>query len=277
MSRMARGMRTEDSRPLSFVGAALWTIGVTLLLAIAVVITESARPGAATDLVSITACHVLSYSTIIFVMLRIYEPETPVRRVVALRPASAASIVLAGGLGASVYPALNVLDTLVARRFPLPPDAHEHLATLLATPTLGRRVFLAASLLVLMPIAEEVFFRGVLFGGLRRGRNAGVVILGTAVCFAAARAEVPSFASVLALGLLLGWLRDRCGSIVPTVVAQAAFFAVPIVPILRGRDPLADEVYSRAVILGGLVAAVICAALVEWLSARARAVREAEE
>lgn len=261
-------MTDEERRPLSFLGAAAWTIGVVLLLDVAVSVTEALRPGAITDLVSVTACHVLSYSIVVFAMLRVYAPETPVRRVVALRTTPPLWTVLAGAIGAGVYPALNVVDMLVARRYPQSKDDIERFGRLMTASTLGRRVFLATSLLVLMPVAEEVFFRGVLFGGLERQRKGATVIFATALYFAVARADVPSFASVLALGLVLGWLRSRSGSIVPPIVAQAAFFAVPLVPILRGADPTADEVYAPRTIAGALVLAAVSAALLEWRASR---------
>ena len=236
---------TEERRPLTFVAAAAWTVGTMLFSQVALSITEAVRPGAFGDLVNVTFCHVLAYSTVTFAMLRVHAPETRVRRVVGFRAVPFLALVLAGAVGAGLFPALSTLDALVARRFPPSAEEVEAVGKLMAAATLGRRVFLAAALLVIMPIIEEVYFRGLIFGGLRRGRKAGQVILGSALYFALAHADPTSFASVLALGIVLGWMRDRTGSILPTMVAQSAFFAVPIVPILRGRDPLADDVYPK--------------------------------
>ena len=257
---------SEERRTLSFVGAAAWTIGMALVVDVALSITEVARPGAALDLVNVTMCHVLAYSAVILAMLRVYAPDTPVRKVVAFRGAPVMVIVLAIAIGACLYPAASWLDALAAKRFPTTPESTEALAKLMTTATLPKRLFLGAALVLIMPIAEEIYFRGVLFGELKPGRTPGMVILGTAVYFAIARADLRSFASVLALGAVLGWMRDRTRSIVPTILAQAAFFAVPIIPILRGRDPMADEVYSRAWTLGGLAAAALAAAAIEGMS-----------
>jgi membrane protease YdiL (CAAX protease family) len=254
----------EEPRSLSFFGAAVWTIGAALLLNVAVAFTEAARPGALGDLVSVTLCHVLSYSVVIFAMLRLYAPETPVREVVAFRMVPFSSVALAVAAGACIYPALSVVDRIMERRFPVPTEQLELVGKLMATGTVAQRAVLGASFLFAMPIAEEVFFRGVVFTGLRRERNAGWVILGTAVYFAAAHGDVRSFASAFALGILLGWLRDRTGSIVPTVLTQTAFFAVPVIPILRGRDPMLDEIYPTAWVVGGLAIAAVSCALLEW-------------
>jgi membrane protease YdiL (CAAX protease family) len=214
---------------------------------------------------------VLAYSIIVFAMLRIYEPETPVREVVALRAIPVWVIALAGAIGACVYPALNVLDTFLERRFPPSAEELEIIGKLMTTTTLGRRVVVGVSFLVVMPGVDEIFFRGVLQGGLRRARSAPWAVVGAAVYFAGARADARSFASVFAFGLVLGWLRERSGSILATMAAQVAFFAVPVVPILGGRDAMADEVYPVAWIWGGAAVAAICAAVLEARARRAPA------
>jgi uncharacterized protein len=257
---------TGERRTLSFVGAAAWTIGAALVVDVALSVTELSRPGAALDLVNVTMCHVLAYSVMVFAMLRVYAPESSVRQVIALRGAPVLALVLAVVVGACLYPAASWLDALGAARFPTSQENNEALTKLMTSSTLARRLFLGASFVLIMPIIEEVYFRGVLFGRLRAGRTPGMVILGTAVYFAVARFDARSFASVLAFGAVLGWMRDRTRSIATTVLAQAAFFAVPVIPILRGRDPMADEVYPRAWILGGLAVAALAAAGLEGMS-----------
>lgn len=271
-----------EQRPLSFVAAAAWTLGMVLVVEVAGSVTELARPGAGLDLVSVTMCHVLGYSAVVLAMLRVYAPDARVRDVLAFRPAPLAYLVFAVVIGASLYPAASWVDALVARRFPSRPEELDALGRLMATPTAGRRAFLGAAFVLIMPAFEEVFFRGVLFGRLRRvgpdgaTRTPGMVVLATAVYFAIAHGDPRSFASVLALGAMLGWLRDRARSVVPTILAQAAFFAVPVVPILRGGDPMADESYGRAITLGGLAVAALAAAALEWMS-RARVARALRE
>ncbi len=266
----------DERRTLSFVTAAAWTVGMSLLVAVVGSLTELSRPGAAFDLVSVTFCHVLSYSLAIFAMLRVYAPDTPVRRVIAFRSVPILVLLLAVAIGACLYPAASWLDAVVAKRFPTRPEDAEALGRLMTASTTGRRVFMAAAFVVIMPVAEEIYFRGILFGGLRPGRTPGMVILGTSIFFAMAHPDPRTFASVMMLGAMLGWMRDRTRSIVPTILAQAAFFAVPVLPILRGGDPMADEVFTRSWILGGLAAAALAAAGIEAMS-RAWAAQAGDE
>ena len=95
-------------RPISFLAGAGWAISATLLLDVAVAVTELARPGALQDLVSLTGCHVLTYSLVAFLMLRIYEPDADIRQVLAVRPAPALAFPLCVAIGAGVYPILSI-------------------------------------------------------------------------------------------------------------------------------------------------------------------------
>src|SRR6476660_6982223 len=112
-------------RPISFLVGAGWAISATLLLDVAVALTEYARPGALQDLVSLTACHLLTYSIVGFVMLRLYEPDTELRQVLAVRPAPILAFPLAAVIGAGVYPVLSMLDEIATKRFPPSPEEQE--------------------------------------------------------------------------------------------------------------------------------------------------------
>ena len=255
----------DGRRPISFVAAAGWAIGATLFLDVAVAFTEFARPGALQDLVSLTGCHVLTYSLVAFVMLRMYEPDTGVLRVFAIRRAPVLAFPLAAIVGAGIYPALTVVDGIAAKRFPPTPEETELIGNLMTATTTGKRVALVMALVFLMPAAEELFFRGLLFGGLRRSRE-GMAILGTAIYFAAARGGIRAFGSMIVLGLVLAWLRSRAGSTLVSLTAHVAFFAVPVIPMVMGRDPMADEIYPRSWVIGGLVIATAAGLLAELMS-----------
>jgi membrane protease YdiL (CAAX protease family) len=262
-------------KPLSFLAAASWTVALTLLLGVAVAFTEMARAGASTDLVNVTACHALAYSLVLFVMLRLYAPAVSVRQALALRPASPLHAVLAAVAGAGLYPALSELDELFARRFPHSDEDVAAASKLLDATTTPGRVMLVVSLVMLMPVAEELFFRGMLFGGIKKGRTAPVAIGTTALCFMVSQQDPRGFASCLALGLLLGWLRAQSGSVVSSIAAHAAFFLVPILPIALGRPGAAEITYSWRWMAAGIAAGALAALAASWLAARDRAARDA--
>ena len=255
-------------RPISFVTAAVWVISAVLVLDVTVAITESVRPGALEDLVSLTGCHLLSYSLMVFLMLRLYEPEADVLQVLAVRRAPLLAFPLAAAIGAGLYPILSVVDDIAARRFPPTAEEQELIGKLMSASTVSKRVALVMALVIVMPTAEEFFFRGVLFGGLRRARPALHAILASAVYFAAVRGGGRAFGSMIALGLALAWLRSRAGSVLVSLTAHVAFFAVPVLPLLAGADPMADDQYSHSLVLGGIGLAALAAGMMTWLAGR---------
>ena len=80
-----------------------------------------------------------------------------------------------------------------------------------------------ASLLVmavLAPLAEEVVFRGLLYGWLETRWGATVAWAASSLLFAAAHFEPAHIVLVLPLGLWFGFLRWRSGSLWPSLAAH---------------------------------------------------------
>lgn len=69
-------------------------------------------------------------------------------------------------------------------------------------------------------IFEELGFRGVIFGLLRRSLDARETILLSAAAFGILHLSVPSLVTHVPLGLYLGWLRHRSGSLYPSITAH---------------------------------------------------------
>lgn len=81
----------------------------------------------------------------------------------------------------------------------------------------------AASLAVLAglaPLAEELVFRGLLYGWLAGRWGTIIAWLVSSLAFAAAHVELAHVILVLPLGLWFGWLRRRTGSLWPSLVAH---------------------------------------------------------
>jgi uncharacterized protein len=89
--------------------------------------------------------------------------------------------------------------------------------------------FLANALVVvvLAPIVEELMFRGVGFGLMRRF-GAPVAILGTAAAFAAIHGLIEGFPLLFLFGAGLAWLRERTGSVYPCILLHGAFNGIAL-------------------------------------------------
>jgi membrane protease YdiL (CAAX protease family) len=89
-------------------------------------------------------------------------------------------------------------------------------------------------LAVVVPIGEEVFFRGLVYGGLRSRWGVAIGALSSAAFFAAVHTQVVHALPIFALGLLLALAYERTGSLVPAMVAHGINNIVAVLSIWRG-------------------------------------------
>jgi len=73
---------------------------------------------------------------------------------------------------------------------------------------------------VVVPIGEELFFRGLVFGALRRRLHRHLAVLLSALFFAAAHLEPAGALSILMLGVVLAYAYEYTGSLVPGMIAH---------------------------------------------------------
>jgi len=102
----------------------------------------------------------------------------------------------------------------------LDPGALADLAAVARTPgALG--ILVALCLILVGPLGEEVLFRGYVFRGLLRGQGALTAILASSVLFAVFHFDLTQGAGVLIIGLVIGWVRQVTGSLLPALAAHA--------------------------------------------------------
>jgi membrane protease YdiL (CAAX protease family) len=248
----ARG-REPETGTMSALGAALWATALFALVRIFIGVTDAVRPGATLDVVNLTACEVLATSVVLFAIARIYAPQSSLRSAFGIRRVGATHLVLSAIAGAGLNPLASTLDERILRRWPYDdPAMTEAMEKLVAHSPPA--VLLVAGLVV-MPIACELFFRGALFTQLARAVPVDRVVISSAIFFACSL-EWRSMPSGLILGLALGWMRARSGSVVAAIVARLAFSAVQMLPLLQGRDATEDIVYSTVWVVAGAAIAV---------------------
>lgn len=83
-------------------------------------------------------------------------------------------------------------------------------------------VFSAISVVIGASVTEELYFRGLLYGRLELRFARAAAVVGSAGAFGLAHFQPDAFPTLFALGLILGLLRMRTGSIWPAVGLHAA-------------------------------------------------------
>jgi membrane protease YdiL (CAAX protease family) len=248
---------SKSDRPMTPLVAALWTIALWLGEQTCVSVTEAVRPGAMTDKVNLAACQVLATSLAVFAMVRVHAREASLRLTLGVRPPAPLHVLLAAAVGAGLYPFVSTVDGIVFKRWPLGPDEAAFAEKVLGVPTLHERIALVATAFVILPVTRELFFRGILFGEIRRATSAQASVVATALLFAIYPGDPRQLPTTAVLGLALAVLRERTGTVVTTIVAHLAFWAVEGIPVLSGRDPAVDITYPPRWIAGGASIAVL--------------------
>lgn len=241
----------QKDRPLTFVGAAIWTLVAVFLYLLFAGMTDGGREEV--DLVARTGCQALAYSIVFFGILRMHEPDTSIRHVLALRAPSVVGILLALLIGAALAVPSEFVDQLLDARFPRPPAEKEAYDKIFAVATMGKRITLIATLVVLQPAFDELFFRGAIFTPLRRTRRAETVIVAVAAFETLGNFSPRAMIELLVVTLILSWIRGATGSIFPSMLARIAYDGVQVVPIALGRA----ELKPTKMLLAGSAIAVI--------------------
>ena len=112
------------------------------------------------------------------------------------------------------------------------------------------------------PMLEEMLFRGVILRGFLRRYTRGFSIFWSAALFALAHLNLYQVATALALGLVAGWLYERCRSLWPCIVLHAAYNTfVTYEYYLWSTEPEAVEFGMSAYSIGISLAAAIVGGL----------------
>jgi membrane protease YdiL (CAAX protease family) len=253
-------MQDEASaRPMTPLLAAMWSFGLFVLEQVCVGATEAIRPGALTDVVNVCACSLLATSVVVFAMVRIHARDVSLRRTLGVVAPAPTHVFLAVAAGAGLFPLKTAIDARILAWRPYSQEETALLSKLTDVPTMHARVLLVVTFMVLMPIAGELFFRGVLFGELRRAAGATVAIASTTL-FSMSFEDARAWPTALLLGLMLGVLRERTGTVVTAILAHLAFWSVEAIPLLRGADPDADPHFPPRWVVGGALIALLAVA-----------------
>jgi membrane protease YdiL (CAAX protease family) len=134
------------------------------------------------------------------------------------------SVMLAGILlGVGLSPWMQLVQALQAKVWPPNPEYQRSLQELLVPSLKSFPILMPLLIGILAGSCEEILFRGPIQKGLLRRLPIWPAVIVTAILFAAAHLDLYGLPIRAFLGVVLGWLVVRTGSIFPAMAMHAAF------------------------------------------------------
>ena len=118
--------------------------------------------------------------------------------------------------------------------FHVTPTAQTVVEQLRAPLPLGQKIFLGLLAVALAPVAEETFFRGILYPTLKQAWKPRMAIVATSLLFAATHVNLATFAPLLVLSVLLILLYEETDNLLAPILAHSVFNATNFIVLLIG-------------------------------------------
>lgn len=178
----------------------------------------------------LTLVQLLAMGTALAVGLKLFDPDTELNDALSLTPVRGSTLALCLASGALLqFPLTELSNALHAYVFgPDPIERQLALQNMLEARTLGQGVLVVVCLVALVPIIEELLFRGLFLFGLERRYGRGFALLLSSCFFGIVHlGAVPAVYATVA-GLMLGAIALSARSVWPGIALHAAINAVPV-------------------------------------------------
>ena len=136
-------------------------------------------------------------------------------------------------------------------------------------------IMMCTTLAVVPAVCDELFFRGLLLQSLRRSHSAWVAVLISGLAFGLFHFLVESsvaplrFLVTAAMGMILGWVCLRTGSVVPAILLHAVNNAI-LTSLALSRDQWQETPPSTGLVVGVLITCTLAGAVGLWLLRHSR-------
>lgn len=249
-----------------------WAAGFVLIFALLVSLLSSIRHGREIDDVNGALLNALSVLIVVWLLLRVHAPNALVRQALALHPIHFAQALASALLGAATLIPLSALQTLILKRWPLPTNRIAELTQALSALGYRERIAGVIAMTLLVPIMNELLFRGVLTSGLIESRDSKTALILTGIASGTFYSlgdyhHLPVF---VLLGFLCGWARYTTGTVLGAIAVHCCWSIADVVRDFRQHhtlDPLitikapAQLISSSTVLTMTLVSFVLLAIL----------------
>lgn len=116
------------------------------------------------------------------------------------------------------------------------PEPQEVVKQLAGKPSLRQLIWPAIVIVITAPIAEELYFRGLIYPVLRARLGVDMAILVSALIFSMVHFSVFGLAPIAIGGAGLAYLFQKSGSLVPAIVAHSTWNALTLLLVYLSRE-----------------------------------------
>ena len=116
--------------------------------------------------------------------------------------------------------------------FKLHPEEQPAIQALRLSASVWNRFAFGAVAVLLVPFAEEMLFRGILYPAIKQAGFPRLALWGTSLLFAAVHTNVVTFVPLTVLALLLAALYERTNNLLAPIAAHAMFNAMNFASLL---------------------------------------------
>ena len=204
-----------------------WVSAIHFCFLVLIGVMASAREAMANDMVALIGCQLAIYGIGLFGLLRVYAPHSRIRDFLGARHSHWGIYPLALLIGASATVPATSLLALIEQRWPIAPPDTSFTQIFLEAGSVEQWM-IAAGVVLLGPLVEETLFRGAIFVPLRKSNALRTVVITSSLLFAMVHLVPQRMIPLFFMGVLMGYLRVASGTLWASVLAHAAFNAVPM-------------------------------------------------
>jgi membrane protease YdiL (CAAX protease family) len=144
-------------------------------------------------------------------------------------------LLLAGGallLALPVMFGLKYLSEILLQALNWPLVDQRAVEAIVNAKSVALRAYLFFFAIVIAPVAEEFFFRGLVFSAAQKAGWPKTGWIGSSLLFAAIHGSAPVFLPLFAFALMLVWLYQKTQGLLAPIAAHAAFNAINVMLLI---------------------------------------------
>ncbi len=170
----------------------------------------------------------LELLTIVPAFVFLYLKKWPLQETFRLKPVSPAILVVSTVVGIGLSVVIDEFDRLVQIILPMNMEIFESLMDTVKFSSFGEFVPLVLAAVFLAAVVEEMLFRGLLLSTLERYMDVTNAVLISALIFAFIHINPWWAVQILVLGVLLGYMSWRSGSVFPGMIVHGVNNAISL-------------------------------------------------